>query len=145
MARARQGICPEEYTPISIWNCVGHMIGVLHANETKSEKSTAIFIETYLRQSTSFAFFFRKALQVLPPGRFFSFVCTKNVFREHSNEVVFSRFALVYTAAGVAWPSHLAEFQCVSLSRSLRPQNSSLLIGGIGTDTGCAGCKWVEQ
>ena len=50
------------------------MIGVLHANETKSEKSTAIFIETYLRQSTSFAFFFRKALQVLPPGRFFSFV-----------------------------------------------------------------------
>ena len=35
--------------------------------------------------------------------------------------------------------------QCVFLSRSLRPQSSLLSArGGIGTDSGCAGCRWVE-
>ena len=40
---------------------------------------------------------------------------------------------------GIAWPNHLAAFViCAAVITELAS------LGGIGTDTGCAGCRWVE-
>ena len=46
----------------------------------------------------------------------------------------------------IEWPKIILLYLlCVSLSRSFLPQSSSLVsLGDISTDTGCAGCRWVE-
>ena len=54
-------------------------------------------------------------------------------------------FARVVIRAGIAWPNHLDVSAMMCICLVLYLATAELVSLRISTDTGCAGCRWVER